>query len=120
MNNSSWSEEQKSAYVDYGVVPGPVHNNFGVCDKECYVATFEYYDKASKRESVVDVYMVTISSEFGQTILYREDSEWEGSYGSLNFTTFLKSLHFDFYKHLLCVLLHKGAINWERKQEKPA
>lgn len=94
-------------WIYYGIVPGPVHNNFEVCEADCYVATFEY------QEQPVDVYIV--NSEFEPSILWREDSEWEGSYGSMLLSGLIGSKD-AFSQQIISVLLAMGKFSWTKRR----
>lgn len=59
-------------YDVYGIVPGPVWNNFGKCDPEDYVCTYESYNGNNKQ--LYDLYVTSVHApwqsymiRFGQT-----------------------------------------------------
>jgi hypothetical protein len=114
---STFTEEQKQDWLDYYVIPGPVHDNFDVCDASCYVATYEHIDRKDKSLRFVDIYVVD-SGSIGQSVLYREDSEWEGSYGSMPLRTFLETICVsDLHRGIVNVLWGKGKLVWQREEE---
>ena len=106
------SSEQEDDFAFYGIIPGPVHNNFDVCDKSCYVATFEYVTK--ERTTSVDLYVVTYK-DGQQTVLHRQNSSWEGSYGSMILEAFLQTLHVSTLNaQAFKVLLRKGKLTYTK------
>lgn len=111
---SQLDEQQKEDFAYYSIVPGPVHNNFNVCDPSCYVCTYEHIDKERVARSHVDIYV--INHEFGQTVLYREDSEWEGSFGSTSIEQLIRCLHWDLYRGMFNAMTSRGVFNWQRKE----
>lgn len=110
------STEQEDDFAFYGIIPGPVHNNFDVCDKSCYVATFEYVTK--ERVSSVDLYVITYKGgalDGQQSVLHRQDASWEGSYGSMPLEAFLQTLHVsDLNAQAFKVLLKKGKLTYTK------
>ena len=119
---STFTEKQKEEWTYYGIVPGPIHNNFDVCDKSCYVATFDYvypkdrkvFERGKERiTSYVDIYLVPNKFAF-QSVLYRQDSEWEGSYGSSPLNCFIDSAKVsDLHQKIINILQFKGRLEWK-------
>lgn len=113
---SSFTEEQTNDWINHSIVPGPVHNNYDVCDKSCYVATLEHVWRPKNQQikvDLVDIYVV--NHEDGQSVLHRQDSEWEGSYGSMSLESFVRcnnvsTLHYGIFN----VLMGKGRLKWEK------
>lgn len=112
---STLTEQQNQDWAEYGIVPGPVHNNFDVCDKSCYVATFEYsWRNSDTKQTVcdlVDLYVITYR-DGRQSVLHRTNSKWEGSYGSMPLESFLLSTKFSFNAQALRILLAKGKLTY--------
>ena len=108
--------EQVEDWSAYSVIPGPVHNNFDVCEPSCYVLTFEHLDRKNMKITPVDVYV--INHDHNQTIYYRDNAEWEGSYGSMPTEVLFKciqrsDLHMGIFHALYC----KGMFLWLSKSE---
>ena len=97
-------------FANYGIVKGPVHNNYNVCDNSDYLVTFQYIDTDGD-EYLYDLYVVTNWDT--QTILYRRDSNWEGSYGAVDLKIIINS-HNDFYRQITNILQSRGRIKWIR------
>jgi hypothetical protein len=117
---SDFTEEQKQDWLDHSIVPGPVHSNFNVCDQSCYVATYEYIDIKNRDVRYVDIYVVETGS-LGQSVLYREDAEWEGSYGSMPLRCFLETICVsDLHRGIINILWGKGELVWKKTEPQPA
>lgn len=112
---STFTEQQKQDWAEYGIVPGPIHNNFDLCDKSCYVATFEYSwrnpDTKQTVVDLVDLYVITYRNGC-QSVLHRTNSKWEGSYGSMPLESFLLSTKFSFHAQALRILFAKGKLTY--------
>lgn len=115
IDTSNFTEKQKEEWTHYGIVPGPVHNNFDVCDKSCYVASFQYVHRkpscVGHITSYVDIYLVNNNL---QSVLYRQDSNWEGSYGSSPLSCFVDSAKIsDLHQQIMYILQFKGRLEWK-------
>lgn len=119
---STFTEQQKSDYAEYGILPGPpAWNNFSVCAPTDYICTFEYVDrrpdhkKAGKYRThfgVADLYLVRYS-DGDCTVLLREDEQWEGSYGAVGMSTLISSqMQFQPYKQVMAILCRLGKFTW--------
>lgn len=117
---STFTKQEKQDWIHYAIIPGPVHNNFDVCDKSCYVATFEHaYRNTKTRKTtidLVDLYVVTYSNG-NQTVLYRKDSEWEGSYGSMPLESFLQPSKDVLQTQAFQILVYKGKFTWQHNSK---
>lgn len=119
---STFTEQQKSDYAEYGILPGlPVWNNFGVCDDGDYICTFEYVHRRLNTQGdgkyrtylyVADLYLIRYDSG-DCTVLLREDEQWEGSYGSTNLASLIASpIPFPPYQQVMRILSRLGKFTW--------
>lgn len=99
--------KHENDYVNYGIVPGPVYNNFGVCDESCYVCSFE---TTGRHETYIkDLYLIEYN---GHTSVFIRDGEsWEGDYGSMPLECLFSSVSPQF-KQALQIMLSKGLFSW--------
>lgn len=113
-----YTEQERSLWAEHGIIRGPVHDNFHVCDSSCYVATFEWMwvkRDGGHEPMVTDMYVVDNLGDYGQSVILRSDSEWEGSYGSMRMTMALKCHYMgEPWSKLIDVLTAKGKILWQR------
>lgn len=112
---SKFSEQEKEEWANYGVIPGPLYNNFDLCPAEDYVASFECLDKGKDNRpfhAFYDLY-VTKSGPW-QSVVLREDESWEGSYGSSPLHSFITIPHKP-WRQALEILFLKGKIIWEKR-----
>jgi hypothetical protein len=111
--------KQEQDWLDYGIVPGPVYNNFDVCDPNSYICSFEYYHKETKRQIIYDLYLPDRFD--GQSYVYRCDEEWEGSYGSAPLETlFSASRICTLHQQILHILCGLGKFSWKPRTIKIA
>lgn len=119
---STFTEQQKSDYAEYGILPGlPVWNNFDVCDAGDYICTFEYVDRRLNTHGngkyktylyVADLYLIRYDSG-DSTVLLREDEQWEGSYGSVNLASLISPpIPFPPYQQVMRILSRLGTFTW--------
>jgi hypothetical protein len=99
-------------WANYGIVPGPVHNNFNVCPPGDFICSFEYYSREQKRQFTYDLYL-TNGGSLGKSYLYRCADDWEGAYGSGPLCMLFESITVsDLHKQILRIFLHLGNFNW--------
>lgn len=119
---STFTEQQKSDYAEYGILPGwPAWNNFNVCEPTDYICTFEYVDRRQNPHKegkyktylcVADLYLVRYATG-ESTVLVREDEQWEGSYGAVGLSTLLSSpIPFPPYQQVMRILARLGKFTW--------
>lgn len=109
------SADEKNIY--YGIVAGPNHNNFNRCRPESYVASFEYKYQKLDGNYVFDVYDLYLETNENETptVLWRKDSEWEGSYESCRLDVLLYPSQDPKRRQILTVLLAEGVFSWQKK-----
>ncbi len=111
------TDDERTNYCYYGIIPGPQHNNFDVCGKECYVCSFEVRDVTGPPgfrrsfEAVYDLYIV--EGEREQSYLLRCDEEYPGSYGSGPISTLFGVKQVP-WSQALHILLSFGYFKWEK------
>lgn len=104
--------------VLYGIIDGPKWNNFNVCSPEFYICTFECADYVGTgdnrrwEEWIIDLYVITYP-DGRQSYLYRQDEEWEGSYGSGPIQS-LFNIKWKPWTQILYILCNLGHFQWKK------
>ncbi len=113
------TEDERSAYAHYGIVPGPQYDNFDVCGAEDYVCSFEVRDWTGPPderrwfEAIYDLYGTDGGSR-GQSYILREGERYAGDYGSGPLSTLFGIKHTP-WSQALHILIDHGVFRWTKE-----
>lgn len=113
-----FTEQERQDWVHYGIIPGPIYNNFDVCQTGDYVCSFITYDKDSQNKIIERLYDLYIVESFagGQSCVIREDDGLASDYHSGALHNLFAISH-DPWKQALYILTNKGRFNWTKNKE---
>lgn len=100
-------------YDDHGLIPGPVHYNWGICSIESYVCSFEHTAKNPLKIQKIDLYLVKFKGD--TSILWRHNGGLPEHYGSSRLSVWLGCLELklDLNRHILKILCDSGRFSWD-------